>query len=373
VNNQGPELSPEARRIISDARGVDDPTAEDRTRVKTRWLASVAAVVGVSSLTEAARAAGGIGWGLKAAGAALVLAAGAIAVYFTVPNVTVPNVTAPTDVTRDPAGRDPAKRPEGPAWSGTTHGRFEKTPAGERHALEHTTSYGSEQRSVGEGASTSAVPAPSSAPELTPAVPLISAPPVHVPVAAPAAPSVLEPAEVPTRVGDALDVGVEAPATGVAAVRPVQAEAAPLRKPKAAQRERVAPRAAAARAPGARAVPAVAQRAPAAPPARAPGVPAVRPRATSPTAQSGQLGEELALLSEVRSSVQNGAPARALELLTRYRTRFGRPILGMEADALKVDALCKSGRRDAARASARAFQNDWPGSPLERRVSAACP
>jgi hypothetical protein len=79
------------------------------------------------------------------------------------------------------------------------------------------------------------------------------------------------------------------------------------------------------------------------------------------------------VLSEVRSSVQGGTPARALELLGQYRSRFERPILGMEADALRVDALCKTGQRDAAQASARAFQNDWPGSPLERRVGAACP
>jgi hypothetical protein len=75
----------------------------------------------------------------------------------------------------------------------------------------------------------------------------------------------------------------------------------------------------------------------------------------------------------VRSSIQEGAAVRALELLNRYESRFGQPILGMEADALRVDALCKAGQRDAARESARAFQNEWPGSPLERRVSAACP
>ena len=82
MNNQAPELSPEARRLINEARGADDPTAEDHARVKARWLASVAAVAGVSSLTEAARAAGGIGWGFKAAGAALVIAAGAIGLNF---------------------------------------------------------------------------------------------------------------------------------------------------------------------------------------------------------------------------------------------------------------------------------------------------
>jgi hypothetical protein len=78
-------------------------------------------------------------------------------------------------------------------------------------------------------------------------------------------------------------------------------------------------------------------------------------------------------LSDVRSSIQEGQGARALDLLSRYEARFGQPIMGMEADALRVDALCKAGQREAARESARAFQNEWPGSPLERRVSAACP
>jgi hypothetical protein len=362
VNNQDPELSPEARRVISEARGVDDPTAEDQARVKARWLASVAAVAGVSSLTEAARAAGGIGWGLKAAGAALVFAAGAIGLY----------VTLPTDVTRDLASRDPAeiaKRGEAPAWSGTTHARFEKTPAGERHPLDHTTRDGTEQRSLGEIAPASGALAPSgTAAPTAPAVPVISASPVPVfetAFPAPVSPEpALEPAEVPARGGSVLDVGVEAAATGV---RPVQVAAAP----KTARRERVAPRATAVRARSVKAVPAMEQRAPAMPPGAA-APPGDGPAAT-PDGQSGQLGEELALLSEVRSSVQQGVPGRALQLLTRYRSRFGRPILEMEADALNVDALCKSGQRDAARASARAFQNDWPGSPLQRRVGAACP
>jgi hypothetical protein len=95
--------------------------------------------------------------------------------------------------------------------------------------------------------------------------------------------------------------------------------------------------------------------------------------ASAAAGPSGQLSEELAVLSDVRGSIQEGAAVRALELLNRYESRFGQPILGMEADALRVDALCKAGQRDAARESARAFQNEWPGSPLERRVSAACP
>jgi hypothetical protein len=71
------ELSAATRQLIADARGVDDPSAEDEARVKARWLATIAAGAGVTSLTEAARAAAGTGWGLKIAGvAAAVVAAG---------------------------------------------------------------------------------------------------------------------------------------------------------------------------------------------------------------------------------------------------------------------------------------------------------
>jgi hypothetical protein len=339
VNKEAPELSPEARRLIHAARGVDDPTAEDQARVKARWLASVAAVAGVSSLTEAARAAGGIGWGLKAAGAALVLAAGAIGLY----------VALPPDTANE------AKRAGAPlpAWSGTTHARHEKTPAGEHQALANQPA---EKLDDGVAA---APPRPSPSqgavePEAF-IVPAVSPPPVvpSVEIASPA-PSVLEPAEVPTREGVALDVGVEAPATEatVAVREPVARQAAarlPRRQRGAAVRTK-----------------------PSQPVAVPDEAPAAAPAAPS-TGQNGQLSDELALLSEVRSSVQGPTPARALELLGQYRSRFGRPILGMEADALRVDALCKTGQRDAAQASARAFQNDWPGSPLERRVSAACP
>jgi hypothetical protein len=307
VIKQAPELSPEARRIINEARGVDDPTAEDQARVKARWLASVAAVAGVSSLTEAARAAGGIGWGLKAAGAALVAAAAAIGLYVAVPS----GRTAET-------GQSDAPRP---SWTGTTHDRFEKTSSGQ-----HTVP-----------------PAKVAAERVAPAA--------EAPVAVPVVPAARMPVAEPGREEAANESDL-----AVAQNAPTIAEAPPAREAvaRALPRERVAPRATARP----RTV-----SAPVAPP----------PSPAQPSETSGQLGEELALLSEVRGSVQEGAPARALELLGRYQTRFGRPILGMEADALRVDALCKSGQLEAARASARAFQNDWPGSPLERRVSAACP
>src|SRR6187431_1972907 len=75
------ELSATARQIIADARGADDPTAEDEARVKARWLAGIAAGAGVSSLTEAVRAAAGSGWGLKAAAMVAAAAAASVGVY----------------------------------------------------------------------------------------------------------------------------------------------------------------------------------------------------------------------------------------------------------------------------------------------------
>lgn len=323
MNNLPPDLSPEARRIISAARGVDDPTADDHARVKARWLAGVAAVAGVSSLTEMARAAGGVGWGLKAVGAALAVAAGAIGVYLALPE--------------DGSTRSAESRP---AWLGQTHERHDKTVA---------------------------------LPESEAAPPLV-APRAALPVSAEREPEVLAPAPalVPTdppavaepvpsepAASPVLDVPADRPAVGVPA-RPARERAVASRANSAGARES-----------GASATRAATPRAQ--PVAAAPVAAAAEAAVPAAEAASGQLGEELSVLSEVRSSVRDGAPQRALELLASYEARFGRPILGMEADALRVDALCRAGQREAARASAAAFQNEWPGSPLESRVNAACP
>jgi len=315
VNNHPPELSPEARRIISDARGVDDPSEDDRARVKTRWLASVAAVAGVSSLTEAARAAGGIGWGMKSVGAALALVAGAVGIYVALP--------------KDEPAVDARRSAEPPAWAGTSH---EKTPPpSEPEAL----------------APPVTPPQARVQPRVT-ATPVVAAPQVAVPVALPASSA--------ARAGSEDTVGAEDTVAS--------ADKAEARPEKATSRRVRAVRSSTARS------------AAKAPPAETPAPAAAAAPSPAPAqaAQpSGQLGEELALLSQVRSAVQEGTPGRALELLTGYEARFGKPILEMEADALRVDALCRSGQREAARASAEAFQNEWPNSPLGRRVAAACP
>jgi hypothetical protein len=337
VNNLPPDLSPEARRLIHAARGADDPTAEDQARVKARWLAGVAAVAGVSSLTEAARAAGGIGWGLKAVGAAVAVVAGAIGLYVALPE-------------------DPGARPgeAGPAWAGRTHERHEKAvsapaevaPAARELAAPQSAGQTNDPEAtrpaIVRGNDSMATPA-LGAPEASTPAPSVAIPPVAAERASG------EPAASPT-----LDVSADRPAADVSA---------------RTARERVAASRALSRSSTTRAVPVAG-----APPV-APSEPVTAPEATPAAAASpsGQLGEELSLLSQVRSSVQDGTPQRALQLLADYEAKFGRPILEMEADALRVDALCGAGQREAARASAAAFQNEWPGSPLGRRVSAACP
>jgi hypothetical protein len=313
VNNEAPELSAEARRIIREARGCDDPTQDDQDRVKARWLAGVAALAGVSSLAEAARAAGGIGWGLKAAGVAL---AGAIGIYLALPST--------------PGAGEPTAQPgaETAAWRGTTHERHQKTAPG---ASAQPAPAEPKKIVAAPWAGDTSVPGPS----------IIDPPALPVPVVAPVV------VELPAPSGAAPDVLPSEEVAGETAVVEKQPASRPAAA--AARRKSRAGRVAAARAP------------------------ASEPEAVAAAAPSGQLGAELELLSQVRSSVQEGTPARALELLSQYETRFGRPILGMEADALRVDALCRSGQREAAQESARAFQNEWPGSPLGPRVSSSCP
>jgi len=276
------ELSATARQIIADARGADDPTAEDEARVKARWLAGIAAGAGVSSLTEAVRAAAGSGWGLKVAAMVAAATAASVGVYL--------------------------------GWPESKHDA--RPPAA------------------------AAVQAPATAP--------VVALPVEPPVAAvaePAAPVAAPATELPGTAEVAENVAVPEPAA-----------AAPVADTPATAAEARAVRARAVAAERTRALPA-----------------SEEPAAAAPPVIGGQLGEEIALLSNIRAALQDGAASRALEQLGEYRRRFDRPSLAMEADALQVDALCRAGQREAAQAAATAFVSNWPGSPLQQRVSSACP
>jgi hypothetical protein len=305
--NSEPELSAEARRVIASAKGYDDPSPEDRERVKSRWLASVAAAASVSALGEAARAASSSGWGAKAIGWVVALAAGAAGVYVLLDE---PSPPAPTE--QRAAAPAPAREPS-------------IAPA--------------------SAPSVAAAPAPSEAPPaaIRPATPPVeSAQAGEMPSAVEA-----ERTEVVPRVARSTPAKPPAPArpTGVREPSSAPPEAAAVEQGSAEEVQAPAPEATAEQV---EAVPV-------------------------PSAEaSRQLGEEALLLSKIRRSLSEDAPARALEELAEYRRRFDKPLLGMEAAALRVDALCRSGNVAAGRAEAELFQATWPSSPLEQRVRAAC-
>lgn len=330
----GQELSAEARQLIANARGADDPTAEDEARVKARWLAGIAAGAGVSSLSEAVRAAASTGWswGLKAAVLAGAGAVAAIGVYLGWPDAETP--------------------PEAPAQAESRTGG----PVAREAIVD-----GAPQRAPAEAVTQSderaSAPLP---PAAKPAAPEAPAP---SPVAGQAPPEPPVDGTPPVQGGDVQGGEQNGPAES-AAQAPVPAVQAP-----AATAEPAAKRPRQARNPSARTRTGTKSSARKRPPAE----PAAQEATEAPAAAAaGQLGEEIARLSEIRGQLQAGSPARALELLSDYRSRFVEPNLAMEADALQVDALCKAGKRDAARQAAAAFTSRWPGSPLAQRVTSAC-
>lgn len=322
----GEELSAEARQLIAAARGADDPTAEDEARVKARWLAGIAAGAGVSSMSEAVRAAASTGWswGLKAAMLGGAAAIAAVGIYLGWPRAEAPTADAPLAA---------------PQARGAGQGQAEPTAEGSAEE---------EQPS----SAPAAPPVRARTPESAPAVEREEAPPS-------AAPDVPEPlAAAPAIAEPTLDTGSTVPSSPPEAVAvPVVARATSSRQQRVSRSRTKT---------GAKASRVVAKTASTPPAVVAPV------EATPAPSPTGQLGEEIARLSEVRAQLQAGSPARALELLSAYRSRFAAPNLAMEADALQVDALCKAGKREAARAAAAAFTKRWPASPLEQRVSSAC-
>ena len=303
MNDQlGPDLSAATRQLIADARGADDPSAEDEARVKARWLAGIAAGAGVSSLSEAVRAAASTGWGLKVGAMAAAFAAAAAGVLLGWPQTS--GHPSKDDVSTAPAPRASAVPATGSA----------PVP-----------------------------PAPVVPPPAAEARPVVAAPPAAAPAEEVNPPAAEAPVQQPEPVAPQPGASQALEGRGAESkeARPVSAPRARRAAPERAEKLQEKP------------VPA----------AEEPAAPAL----------SGQLGEEIAALSEIRRELQGGAASRALQQLSEYRQRFGQPSLAMEADALRVDALCRAGQAEAARAAAAAFASDWPNSPLQQRVSAACP
>jgi hypothetical protein len=79
------------------------------------------------------------------------------------------------------------------------------------------------------------------------------------------------------------------------------------------------------------------------------------------------IAAEIAALDRVRSLLRTD-PSAALAQLARYGREFPRGALRQEARLLQIEALVKSGQREAARSLAQKFLRDNPNTPHAHRV-----
>jgi hypothetical protein len=96
--------------------------------------------------------------------------------------------------------------------------------------------------------------------------------------------------------------------------------------------------------------------------------PSPAPPAVAPSASSGSLGDEIALLDAARRALRGGDARLALGELDRHQAEFPRGLLGQEATLLRIEALARSGSRPAAEALARQFLARQPNSPHAKRI-----
>jgi len=84
------------------------------------------------------------------------------------------------------------------------------------------------------------------------------------------------------------------------------------------------------------------------------------------------LAQELALLRQAQHALQRNDGVRSLALLDQMVERHPHGVLGEEAAAARVFALCSAGRPREARAQAARFEQQYPESVLAPRVRTAC-
>jgi hypothetical protein len=80
------------------------------------------------------------------------------------------------------------------------------------------------------------------------------------------------------------------------------------------------------------------------------------------------ISQEIAALDEARAALRSGRAAESLAALDRYGAAYPKGSLRVEATALRIEALLRSGRRDRAEALADAFLVHNPKSPYAARI-----
>lgn len=85
------------------------------------------------------------------------------------------------------------------------------------------------------------------------------------------------------------------------------------------------------------------------------------PQAVKAPSIGAKKPSEAQLLSQARASLEND-PAKALNLIAQHQRLYPRGVLTEEREVLKVRALQKTGREDAAEQEAREFRKQHPDS-----------
>lgn len=97
-------------------------------------------------------------------------------------------------------------------------------------------------------------------------------------------------------------------------------------------------------------------------------VAASSPPSAPPAAAVPTLARELRLLERSRAALAHGAAGEAIALLDQHTREFPQGSLATESAALRIEALAALHRNDEAAASAKAFLNRYPDTPLAERV-----
>jgi len=98
--------------------------------------------------------------------------------------------------------------------------------------------------------------------------------------------------------------------------------------------------------------------------------PAVAGEPAAADRSAALLSAELGALDHARLALAGGDARRALEEIDAYDRAYPAGRLQIEAEVLRIDALAKLGRKDAARQRAEAFLRRHPTSVLATRVRA---
>jgi len=100
--------------------------------------------------------------------------------------------------------------------------------------------------------------------------------------------------------------------------------------------------------------------------------PAAPPQVKPKQASSLNLEAEAKLLAEAQRALGAGHASDTLTQLNEYDRRFPGGMLRLEADAVRVLALCRAGRKTEGEAATRRFLQRYPASPQATRVEQAC-